>query len=74
MDKLNTALAAFFLGIFAIAAIAIITAWPVQLLWNYCLVDALNGAIQPIGFWQALGIQILCGLLFKSHNTSKSSD
>jgi hypothetical protein len=75
MDKLNTALAAFFLGIFAIALIAIVTAWPVQLLWNHCLVDAFNGQINPIGFWQALGIQILCGLLFKSHKTtSKSSD
>jgi hypothetical protein len=72
MDKINTALAAFFVGIFAIAFIAIITAWPVQLLWNHCLVDAFNGSINPIGFWQALGIQFLCSFLFKSHSISKS--
>ena len=49
---------------------AVILAWPTQLLWNYCLVGAVNG-INPIGFWQALGITILCNTLFKSTSSSK---
>lgn len=49
--------------------LAIIMAWPVQLLWNYNLVPAVDG-INPIGFWQALGINILFSILFKSSSSS----
>jgi hypothetical protein len=65
MDKLGALLAA--LGLLALAAI--ILAWPVQLLWNYSLVGAVDG-INPITFWQALGINFLFGILFKN-STSK---
>ena len=47
---------------------AVILAWPTQLLWNYCLVGAVNG-VNPIGFWQALGITFLFNRLFKSTNS-----
>ena len=50
--------------------ICAIYALPVMLLWNYCLVGAVAG-ISEIGFWQALGITILCGLLFKSNVSKK---
>jgi hypothetical protein len=50
--------------------ISILLAWPVQLLWNYCLAPAING-IQPIGFWQSLGINILFSILFKSSTSKK---
>jgi len=43
---------------------------PVMWLWNACLVAAIPG-IKEIGWLQAWGIMILCGLLFKpsiSHN------
>jgi hypothetical protein len=52
------------LGIF-VSAIAllfvacILLAWPVQLLWNYSLVGAVDG-VNPISFWQALGIKEAC--------------
>lgn len=52
---------------------AIVMAWPTQLLWNGCLVPAVDG-IHEIGFWQALGINILFQLLFKSTNSVKSSN
>jgi hypothetical protein len=45
-------------------------AWPVQLLWNGCLIQAVDG-LNPITFWQALGINILCGILFKNSSNSK---
>jgi hypothetical protein len=43
---------------------AVVLAWPVQLLWNNALVGAIDG-VCPIGFWQALGVTILCNILFK---------
>ena len=59
-----------------IGLIAVIMAWPVQLLWNGCLVPAVTFA-NPIGFWQALGINVLASLLFgskvSSSNNSKSN-
>ena len=52
---------------------AIVMAWPTQLLWNGCLVPAVDGT-HEIGFWQALGISILFQLLFKSTNSVKTSN
>lgn len=56
------------LGLLAVTAVLL--AWPTQLLWNGCLVGAVDG-INPIGFWQALGITFLCNILFKSTSNSK---
>ena len=53
-----------------ILIIGLIVAWPTMMLWNGCLVDAVAG-ISPIGLLQAWGINILCGILFKS--TAKGS-
>jgi hypothetical protein len=44
---------------------AVIMAWPTQLLWNGCLVPAVDGT-HEIGFWQALGINVLFSMLFKA--------
>lgn len=58
-----------------IGLIAILMAWPVQLLWNGCLVPAVTFA-NPIGFWQALGLNVLVTILFGSkvsNNNSKSN-
>jgi accessory gene regulator protein AgrB len=64
MEKLGAVLSAIVL----LAIAAIILAWPTQLLWNNALVGAVNG-INPIGFWQALGINLLFGILFKNSNS-----
>jgi accessory gene regulator protein AgrB len=64
MEKLVAVLSAIVL----LAIAAIILAWPTQLLWNNALVGAVNG-INPIGFWQALGINLLFGILFKNSNS-----
>ena len=66
MEKLG----ALILAIGIVLITAVVLAWPTQWLWN----NALNGAmvgVNPIGFWQALGINILCNLLFKGHSASK---
>lgn len=66
MDKLEVVLAA--LGVLAVTAVVL--AWPTQLLWNGCLVGAVDG-INPIGFWQALGLNFLFGILIKPNSNSK---
>ena len=62
------------LAVFATLGVALVTtvvlAWPIQWLWNNALVGAVNG-INPIGFWQALGITFLCNVLFKSTSNNK---
>ena len=64
MERLGLVLGAF--GVVLLTAV--ILAWPTQLLWNYSLVGAVNG-INPIGFWQALGINFLFGILFKNSSS-----
>ena len=56
----------------ALVFMAVIMAWPTQLLWNHCLVPALD-SVNPIGFWQALGINFLTTVLFKN-NSVKFND
>ena len=63
MGKLEVLLAA--LGVLAVTAVVL--AWPTQLLWNGCLVGAVDG-INPIGFWQALGLNFLFGILVKNNS------
>lgn len=46
---------------------------PVMWLWNLCLVPAIPG-IKTIGWLQAWGIMILCGLLFKPSTSSSNQD
>ena len=65
-EKLGTIFGALAL----VALAALILALPTQWLWNTCLVPALN-SVNPIGFWQALGLNVLASILFKS-TTSNS--
>ena len=64
MEKLVIVLSALAL----ITVGAIILAWPTQWLWNHSLVGAVDG-VHPITFWQALGINLLCGILFKTSSS-----
>jgi hypothetical protein len=66
MEKLGLILGAFGL----VVIVALFLAWPTQWLWNNALVGAVDG-INPIGFLQALGINVLCGILFNNTNSSK---
>jgi hypothetical protein len=66
MEKLGV----FFAAIGMLIVIAVFMAWPTQWLWNNALIGAIDG-LNPIGFWQALGINVLCGILFRNSTTSK---
>jgi len=67
MEKLGV----FFAAIGTLIVIAVLLAWPTQWLWNNALVGAING-FNPIGFWQALGINMLCGILFRNSTTTSN--
>lgn len=56
----------FLVFVATVAIIGIIIAFPVMLLWNGCLVDAVTG-IHEITWLQAWGLVVLFSILFKSH-------
>lgn len=54
-----------FLGLLLLS---FLLSWPVFMLWNGCLVDAITG-FKEITWLQGWGISVLCGLLFnKTHS------
>ena len=53
------------LGVF----LSFLLSWPVMMLWNGCLVDAVTG-VKEVTWMQAWGLSLLCGILFKSHTSS----
>lgn len=67
MEKLLT----FILVIGLLLLLAVVLAFPIMWLWNLCLVPAMPTVLVKIGFWQALGIKVLVGLLGYSTTTSK---
>jgi hypothetical protein len=50
--------------------ISFLLSWPVYMLWNGCLVGAVNG-VNEVTWLQAWGLNFLAGIMFKS-NTTKS--
>ena len=62
-----------FLGaVLFVALAALILALPTQWLWNTCLVPVVTFA-KPIGFLQALGLNMLTAILFKTNVKQNSS-
>lgn len=62
----------FILVTVVVVIIGLLFSVPVMFLWNGCLVPAVTG-LNEIGWLQAWGILILCGLLFKTY-TYNSKD
>lgn len=71
MSNFITAIVTVVGAIAIILVIGFLMSWPVMLLWNGCLVDAVTG-VKEISWLQAWGITILCGFLFKSSSTTSS--
>jgi hypothetical protein len=53
-----------------IIIVSLIMAIPTWLLWNACIVGTIQG-VGTIGIWQAWGINILSGILFKPNISKK---
>jgi len=60
---------AAFLGLIAI--VIVILGYPLMLLWNW-LMPVIFG-LPEITFWQAIGLNLLSTILFKSTSTIKKS-
>lgn len=69
MDKLINGLGIAILSLAILCVIGIIVALPLMLLWNWLLPDLFN--IPEISFWQALGMFLLTGILFRTSSSSK---
>lgn len=52
-----------------VVGISFLLSWPVYMLWNGCLVDAVEG-VKEVTWLQAWGIMLLSGFLFKNTNVS----
>jgi len=53
--------------------LSFLLSWPVMMLWNGCLVDAVDG-VHEITWLQAWGISSLFGMLFRSYTSNNSKD
>lgn len=51
--------------------IALLTGIPVYFLWNALMPDIFG--LPEITFWQALGLSVLCSLLFKNSASSSKN-
>ena len=68
----NNILEAILLIVGLIVLAAILLALPLQLLWNWLMPTLFN--LPVITFWQALGLNMLAGILFKSNINIKKED
>jgi hypothetical protein len=72
MDTLLKILIVIIGGAALILLISFLLSWPIYMLWNGCLVGAVDG-VHELTWLQAWGISVLFGLLFKP-TFSNSSD
>jgi hypothetical protein len=71
MEILKAILLSVGLIIGVIILTSIICAVPTMLLWNW-LMPTIFG-LTKISFWQAFGLDLLCGILFKSSNNNNNN-
>jgi hypothetical protein len=72
MNQLTSAVGAFVILVAGALFVAFLLAWPVMMLWNGCLVPAVDG-VNQIGWLQAWGLQFLINMLFKASIVNKKS-
>lgn len=72
MDKISAYLGAFVILIAGALFVSFLLAWPVMMLWNGCLVPAVDG-VKQIGWLQAWGLQFLINMLFKVSIVNKKN-
>jgi hypothetical protein len=56
-----------FIGL--VVFIGLLTGIPIYFLWNWLMPTIFR--LPEITFWQALGLSVLCSLLFKNNTSSK---
>jgi hypothetical protein len=71
MEKISGVVGVVVLGIAGLLLLSFLLSWPVYMLWNGCLVDAVTG-VKEVTWLQAWGIVVLCGFLFKTTVNTKA--
>jgi len=71
MEKLFAIFIGVLGGLTFLILLSFILSWPVYMLWNGCLVDAVTG-VKEVTWLQAWGLSILSGFLFKNTASNKS--
>jgi hypothetical protein len=61
-------IAAFVLAVATLVAISLIMALPTMLLWDWLMPELFG--LKEVTLFQAWGVNFLCGMLFKSHNST----
>jgi len=72
MKALILALTAMLVSIATLMFLSFVMSWPVMMLWNGCLVGAVDG-VKEVTWLQAWGLQFLSGILFKTTVTKKEA-
>lgn len=70
---MNNFIAGFFTTLAILALICILLGGPLMLLWNWTIPYIFEG-IPKISFWQAIGLNLICAILFKSPTTTSKKD
>lgn len=65
-------ISATLLGLGIVFGFLCLRAWIVMLLWNWIAVSLFNAPV--LNFWLALGLSLLCNMLFKSSSSSKENE
>lgn len=69
--ELSTTVTGIFVGLVAtVVLLSFLLSYPLMLLWNGCLVDAVT-IVKPVGWLQMWGISVLVGILFKTSVSPK---
>jgi hypothetical protein len=71
MDKIFTIVGAIIVGLGGLLFLSFLLSWPVYMLWNGCLVGAIDG-VKEVTWLQAWGLNILFGILFSASSSRKS--
>jgi hypothetical protein len=66
MQAVSQAIGALVVGIALILLLSFLLSWPTYMLWNGCLVGAVDG-VREVTWLQAWGLSCLFGLLFRSN-------
>jgi hypothetical protein len=62
----------FLIDVIVILIAAILTAFPIKWLWNEVIPDIFN--LPEITFIQALGLNLLCSILFRPYISNSKND
>lgn len=72
MKEMAGCLTVIFGMVAMVVIMALVMALPTMWLWNAIVPDITKNAVTELTFWQALGLNFLCGILFKSSGVSAS--